>query len=197
MSGRMTISAAAPRNSTNTTASSSWPRAARWCASTRPPFRGRRFRHARRLSTPIPLAALGRTVGQSFQRPGFGLVCAAVGRPSNRFFWTSVWSPVLVIFTLPRRCSGPVFRRGAGRVGHRWARRSPGRGHSRGPRGGDSRGGYFRDHVQPNGELGYFQHAFQVYGRTGEACVNAGCGRPISAWCKPGARLSVQLSALG
>ena len=65
-------------------------------------------------------------------------------------------------------------------------RRSPGRGHSRGPRGGDCAGGAsLRDHVQPNGELGYFQHAFQVYGRTGEAC-NTGCGRPIQRLVQTG-----------
>lgn len=47
-------------------------------------------------------------------------------------------------------------------------------------------GASLRDHVQPNGELGYFQHAFQVYGRTGEACVNAGCGRPIQRLVQTG-----------
>jgi formamidopyrimidine-DNA glycosylase len=31
-------------------------------------------------------------------------------------------------------------------------------------------GSSLRDYVQPNGELGYFQHAWKVYGRTGEAC---------------------------
>ena len=31
-------------------------------------------------------------------------------------------------------------------------------------------GSSLRDYVQPGGELGYFQHAWKVYGRTGEAC---------------------------
>ncbi len=31
-------------------------------------------------------------------------------------------------------------------------------------------GSSLRDHVQPNGELGYFQHAWKVYGRAGAGC---------------------------
>jgi formamidopyrimidine-DNA glycosylase len=31
-------------------------------------------------------------------------------------------------------------------------------------------GSSLRDHVQPSGELGYFQHAWRVYGREGERC---------------------------
>lgn len=31
-------------------------------------------------------------------------------------------------------------------------------------------GSSLRDHVQPSGELGYFQHAWRVYGRAGAAC---------------------------
>ena len=31
-------------------------------------------------------------------------------------------------------------------------------------------GSSLRDYVQPSGELGYFQHAWQVYGREGEVC---------------------------
>ena len=37
-------------------------------------------------------------------------------------------------------------------------------------------GSSLRDYVQPDGELGYFQHAWKVYGREGEACP--GCSRP-------------------
>jgi formamidopyrimidine-DNA glycosylase len=37
-------------------------------------------------------------------------------------------------------------------------------------------GSSLRDHRQTNGELGYFQHDFQVYGREGEACPR--CGLP-------------------
>lgn len=32
-------------------------------------------------------------------------------------------------------------------------------------------GSSLRDHVQPSGELGYFQHAWKVYGREGEPCA--------------------------
>ena len=35
-------------------------------------------------------------------------------------------------------------------------------------------GSSLRDHVQPSGELGYFQHAWRVYGREGQECINAG-----------------------
>jgi len=38
-------------------------------------------------------------------------------------------------------------------------------------------GSSLRDHRQPNGELGYFQHNFQVYGRAGEPCLR--CGDPV------------------
>jgi formamidopyrimidine-DNA glycosylase len=31
-------------------------------------------------------------------------------------------------------------------------------------------GSTLRDHARPDGELGYFQHSFQVYGREGEPC---------------------------
>ncbi|MBR1126241.1 bifunctional DNA-formamidopyrimidine glycosylase/DNA-(apurinic or apyrimidinic site) lyase [Bradyrhizobium lablabi] len=36
-------------------------------------------------------------------------------------------------------------------------------------------GSSLRDHRQTTGELGYFQHAFQVYDREGEKCQTAGC----------------------
>jgi formamidopyrimidine-DNA glycosylase len=38
-------------------------------------------------------------------------------------------------------------------------------------------GSSLRDFVQVNGELGYFQHAWQVYGREGEPC--RACARPV------------------
>jgi formamidopyrimidine-DNA glycosylase len=38
-------------------------------------------------------------------------------------------------------------------------------------------GSTLRDYVQASGELGYFQHAFQVYDREGQACV--ACTRPV------------------
>lgn len=36
-------------------------------------------------------------------------------------------------------------------------------------------GSTLRDHRQADGELGYFQHSFLVYGREGEACPRSGC----------------------
>jgi len=39
-------------------------------------------------------------------------------------------------------------------------------------------GSSLRDYVQPDGELGYFQHAWQVYGRAGETCGAACPGPP-------------------
>lgn len=40
----------------------------------------------------------------------------------------------------------------------------------------DAGGSSLRDHVQPTGELGYFQHRFSVYGRAGAACPGGRCG---------------------
>lgn len=52
-------------------------------------------------------------------------------------------------------------------------------------------GSSLRDHVQPDGELGYFQHAWRVYGREGAPCggsdaviaasgqSGAACGEPV------------------
>ena len=36
-------------------------------------------------------------------------------------------------------------------------------------------GSSLRDHRQPDGELGYFQHSFHVYDREGEPCQKPGC----------------------
>jgi formamidopyrimidine-DNA glycosylase len=40
-------------------------------------------------------------------------------------------------------------------------------------------GSSLRDHRQTSGELGYFQHSFQVYDREGEKCGTARCGGTI------------------
>jgi formamidopyrimidine-DNA glycosylase len=40
-------------------------------------------------------------------------------------------------------------------------------------------GSSLRDHRQTSGELGYFQHSFQVYDREGEKCRTARCGDTI------------------
>lgn len=41
-------------------------------------------------------------------------------------------------------------------------------------------GSSLRDYRQADGELGYFQHAFQVYGREGEPCLTPGCQSRIA-----------------
>ncbi len=43
----------------------------------------------------------------------------------------------------------------------------------------DAGGSSLRDFRQADGELGYFQHSFDVYGREGEACRTDGCGALI------------------
>ncbi len=40
-------------------------------------------------------------------------------------------------------------------------------------------GSSLRDHRQTDGELGYFQHSFAVYGREGEACKAPGCSGTV------------------
>lgn len=41
-------------------------------------------------------------------------------------------------------------------------------------------GSSLRDYRQADGELGYFQHSFQVYGREGAPCVTEGCGATVA-----------------
>lgn len=40
-------------------------------------------------------------------------------------------------------------------------------------------GSSLRDYAHADGSLGYFQHAFKVYDREGEACVRVGCGGQV------------------
>jgi formamidopyrimidine-DNA glycosylase len=40
-------------------------------------------------------------------------------------------------------------------------------------------GSSLRDHAQTTGELGYFQHSFRVYGRTGQPCAAPGCSGTV------------------
>ena len=47
-------------------------------------------------------------------------------------------------------------------------------------------GSSLRDHRQTSGELGYFQHAFQVYDREGEKCQTAGCGGIVRRFVQNG-----------
>jgi formamidopyrimidine-DNA glycosylase len=43
----------------------------------------------------------------------------------------------------------------------------------------DDGGSTLRDHVQPGGELGYFQTRFNVYDRAGALCATRGCGKSV------------------
>lgn len=43
-----------------------------------------------------------------------------------------------------------------------------------------SGGSSLRDHAQVSGEMGYFQHAFAVYGREGERCPDCDCGGAVN-----------------
>jgi formamidopyrimidine-DNA glycosylase len=47
-------------------------------------------------------------------------------------------------------------------------------------------GSSLRDHRQTSGELGYFQHSFQVYDREGEKCQTAGCGGVVRRFTQNG-----------
>jgi formamidopyrimidine-DNA glycosylase len=47
-------------------------------------------------------------------------------------------------------------------------------------------GSSLRDHRQTSGELGYFQHSFQVYDREGETCSMAGCSGTVRRFTQNG-----------
>ncbi|MBI5264951.1 MAG: bifunctional DNA-formamidopyrimidine glycosylase/DNA-(apurinic or apyrimidinic site) lyase [Bradyrhizobium sp.] len=47
-------------------------------------------------------------------------------------------------------------------------------------------GSSLRDHRQTTGELGYFQHSFQVYDREGEKCRSPGCGGTVQRFTQNG-----------
>ncbi|UZE49417.1 bifunctional DNA-formamidopyrimidine glycosylase/DNA-(apurinic or apyrimidinic site) lyase [Rhodopseudomonas sp. P2A-2r] len=47
-------------------------------------------------------------------------------------------------------------------------------------------GSSLRDHRQTSGELGYFQHSFQVYDREGEPCQTDGCGGIVKRFVQNG-----------
>jgi formamidopyrimidine-DNA glycosylase len=47
-------------------------------------------------------------------------------------------------------------------------------------------GSSLRDHRQTSGELGYFQHSFQVYDREGEQCQTAGCNGIVRRFTQNG-----------
>ena len=80
-----------------------------------------------------------------------------------------------------RRCSWPASRRGARRTRSRasaptaWSTRSS----TCCSRSIEDGGSTLRDHVQPGGELGYFQTRFNVYDRAGIACPTRDCGKTV------------------
>jgi formamidopyrimidine-DNA glycosylase len=47
-------------------------------------------------------------------------------------------------------------------------------------------GSSLRDHRQTSGELGYFQHSFQVYDREGKTCESPGCGGTVRRFTQNG-----------
>jgi formamidopyrimidine-DNA glycosylase len=47
-------------------------------------------------------------------------------------------------------------------------------------------GSSLRDHRQTSGELGYFQHSFQVYDREGEKCQTSGCSGIVRRFTQNG-----------
>jgi formamidopyrimidine-DNA glycosylase len=47
-------------------------------------------------------------------------------------------------------------------------------------------GSSLRDHRQTTGELGYFQHSFQVYDREGEQCQTEGCSGIVKRFTQNG-----------
>ena len=47
-------------------------------------------------------------------------------------------------------------------------------------------GSSLRDHRQTDGELGYFQHSFQVYDREGEKCKTPRCGGTVKRFTQNG-----------
>lgn len=50
----------------------------------------------------------------------------------------------------------------------------------------DAGGSSLRDFRQADGELGYFQHSFDVYGREGAACRSSGCNSKIRRMVQSG-----------
>jgi formamidopyrimidine-DNA glycosylase len=47
-------------------------------------------------------------------------------------------------------------------------------------------GSSLRDHRRTDGELGYFQHRFRVYGRAGQPCPTPGCGGTVARLVQSG-----------
>lgn len=47
-------------------------------------------------------------------------------------------------------------------------------------------GSTLKDYARVDGELGYFQHEFKVYGREGETCPTPGCNEPVARLTQSG-----------
>ncbi|MBO6827899.1 MAG: bifunctional DNA-formamidopyrimidine glycosylase/DNA-(apurinic or apyrimidinic site) lyase [Sneathiella sp.] len=50
----------------------------------------------------------------------------------------------------------------------------------------ESGGSTLRNYAHTDGELGYFQHRFQVYDHEGDPCANPDCGKPIKRLVQSG-----------
>ena len=96
----------------------------------------------------------------------------AGARRSRRRCSTSAWWPGLGnIYVCEALFRARIAPAAAGRQRAGRARRPAGAGDQGHAAEAIAAGGScLRDYVQPGGELGYFQHAWQVYGREGERC---------------------------
>ncbi len=77
----------------------------------------------------------------------------------------------------PRRLAATLATKKGGTTGH--ARRLVEEIHTVLNQAIKAGGSSLRDHRQTSGELGYFQHSFQVYDREGEKCQTPRCGGTI------------------
>jgi formamidopyrimidine-DNA glycosylase len=84
----------------------------------------------------------------------------------------------------PRRLAATLATRKAEPTDH--ARRLVGAIHTVLNQAIKAGGSSLRDHRQTSGELGYFQHSFQVYDREGEQCQTAGCGGIVKRFTQNG-----------
>jgi formamidopyrimidine-DNA glycosylase len=84
----------------------------------------------------------------------------------------------------PRRSAATLATRKNGPTDH--ARRLVGSIHGVLNQAIKAGGSSLRDHRQTSGELGYFQHSFQVYDREGERCQTTGCSGIVKRFTQNG-----------
>jgi formamidopyrimidine-DNA glycosylase len=84
----------------------------------------------------------------------------------------------------PRRLAATLATRTAAPTDH--ARRLVGAIHAVLNQAIKAGGSSLRDHRQTSGELGYFQHSFQVYDREGEPCRTTGCSGTVRRFTQNG-----------